>query len=115
CTGGTSILERLQGGAGEDYLTRRLSGDSSVADAQVSALEADLGRFFTETLMPGVRGSAVAAGQLGGGREGVAAALAARDITRAVASSAAGVRARGDEARDRASGGLARGGAPERG
>src|SRR5690606_2606614 len=101
-TGGTSILERLQGGAGEDYLTRRLSGDSSIADAQVAALGADLGQFFHETLMPGVRGSAVAAGQRGGGREGVAAALAGRDVTRAFASGAGDIRARDQAARDQA-------------
>ncbi len=100
-TGGLSILDRLSGGAGEDYLTERLSGPGA-ADAQIEALSSDLGRFFNEQIMPGIRGSAVAAGALGGGREGVASGLAGREVMTALAREAANLRARDQQQRDQA-------------
>jgi hypothetical protein len=107
-TGGTDILSRLaDGGAGEDYLNRRLSGDGGeVLNASIDSLGADLGRFFNEELNPAIQGSAVAAGQLGGGRQGVAQAGAASGVLREFATGAAGLRAADVAQRDSAALGL---------
>ncbi len=89
-TGGASIIEQLSGGgAGDDYLTRRLSGDNNdVLNAQIDAVGSDLGRFLNEQLNPAITGSAVASGQLGGGRQGVAQAGAMDTVTREFATQA---------------------------
>jgi hypothetical protein len=103
-TGGSSILDRLTGGgAGEDYLTKRLSGsDSSVLDSQISALGSDLGTFLTENVNPILTGNAVAAGQLGGGRQGVAQGQAIKGSLKEFAAQAANLRAADITARDQA-------------
>jgi len=107
-TGGVGILDRLgEGGAGEDYLNRRLADDNgTVLNGQIDALGSDLGRFFNEELNPAIRGSAVAAGQLGGGREGVAQGAAASSILKEFASGAANLRAADLTQRDNAALGL---------
>lgn len=94
-TGGTNILQQLEGGgAGEQYLERRLSGDNSeVLDAQIGALGKDLGRFYSEELNPVITGSAVAGGALGGGRQGVAQGVASRGVLEEFAKQAANLRA----------------------
>lgn len=107
-TGGSNIIQALSGGgAGEDYLTRRLSGDNSeVLNAQIDALGSDLGRFYSEELNPTITGNAVAAGQLGGGRQGVAQGVATSNILREFATQAAGLRAADVAQRDSAALGL---------
>lgn len=94
-TGGASIIESLSGGgAGADYLTRRLAGDGGeVLNAQIDAVGSDLGRFFNEQLNPAITGSAVAGGALGGGRQGVAQAGAMDSVLREFSTQAANLRA----------------------
>src|SRR3989304_2663610 len=41
-------------GAGEDYLTGRGSGVNPLLAENISGLEADLGKFFNEKLLPGI-------------------------------------------------------------
>lgn len=107
-TGGANIIAQLEGGgAGEDYLTRRLSGsDTSILDAQIGALGKDLGKFFNEELNPVIRGSAVAGGALGGGRQGVAEGLASQGVLEQFAAGAANLRATDLTNRDNAALGL---------
>lgn len=107
-TGGSDILARLNdGGAGEDYLTRRLEGDGGdVLNAQIDAVGKDLGRFFNDTLNPAITGSAVAAGQLGGGRQGVAQGAAMSSILEEFATQSANLRAADIAQRDTAALGL---------
>lgn len=107
-TGGQSILDRLgEGGAGTDYLERRLAGEGSdVLNAQIDAVGKDLGRFFTDTLNPAITGSAVAAGQLGGGRQGVAQGEAASSVLEQFATQSASLRAADVANRDAAALGL---------
>lgn len=107
-TGGSSILDRLaEGGAGTDYLERRLSGEGSdVLDAQIGAIGKDLGRFFTDELNPAITGSAVAAGQLGGGRQGVAQGEAMSSVLEQFATQAGNLRAADIANRDSAALGL---------
>ncbi len=107
-TGGSSIIDQLSGGgAGADYLERRLSGDNSdVLDAQIGAIGNDLGKFYRENLNPAITGSAVAGGSLGGGRQGVAQGIATEGVTREFATQAANLRAADITNRDNAAIGL---------
>jgi hypothetical protein len=107
-TGGSSIIDQLSGGgAGADYLTRRLSGDNSdVLNGQIDAIGNDLGRFYSENLNPAITGSAVAGGALGGGRQGVAQGIATEGVTREFATQAANLRAADITNRDNAAIGL---------
>jgi hypothetical protein len=103
-TGGASILDQLEGGgAGTDYLNKRLSGDnSSVLNAQIDALGSDLGRFYKEQLNPTIVGNSISAGQLGGGREGVAQGAASDSVLRQFATQAGNLRAADITSRDNA-------------
>lgn len=107
-TGGSSIIDRLnEGGAGTDYLERRLAGDNSdVLDAQIEAVGTDLSKFFTDKLNPAITGSAVAAGQLGGGRQGVAQGEAISSVLEEFAKQSANLRATDVANRDAAALGL---------
>jgi hypothetical protein len=102
-SGGMGFLDTLQeGGAGADYMRSRINGDSGVADQQVAALQADLGRLFNEELMPAITSGSVAGGTLGGGRQGVAQGLATEKIAQQFAQGSASIRATDQAARDAA-------------
>lgn len=102
-SGGMGFLDELQGGnAGSDYLSSRVSGQSPVLDQQIDALGGDLGRFFREELNPAITGDAVAAGQLGGGRQGVAQGRATDAVAREFQTGATNLRAQDMIARDNA-------------
>lgn len=107
-TGGTSILDNLSsGGAGVDYLERRLTGDNNeVLNAQIGAIGEDLGSFFRDEINPTITGNAVAAGALGGGRQGVAQGSAVSDILKEFSTQAANLRAQDITNRDAAALGL---------
>lgn len=107
-TGGFDIMATLgDGGAGEDYLTKRLSGDNSeILNSQIDALGSDLGRFYSEQLNPAITGSAVASGTLGGGRQGVAQGMATSEVLRQFTTQAANLRANDITSRDNAALGL---------
>jgi hypothetical protein len=80
--GGTNFLQSLGGGAGADYLEGRISGDGSVLNAQIEELRTSLMENFNESVLPSIRSGAIAGGTFGGGREGVATGIAARDVGR---------------------------------
>lgn len=106
-TGGSAIIEQLAGGgAGADYLTQRLTGGNEALDEQISGLGSDLGRFLREELNPVIRGSAVAGGSLGGGRQGVAEGLAAESVAREFTRGATELRSADMQRRDSAALGL---------
>lgn len=107
-TGGSSIIDSLSGGgAGADYLERRLSGDNSdILEAQIGAIGSDLGSFFRDEINPTLTGNAVSAGALGGGRQGVAQAGALSDILKEFSTQAANLRAADVTNRDAAALGL---------
>lgn len=98
---GASILDRLGVGAGEDYLASRLT-DTSARDAQLDTLQARMGTLFREELNPAITSRAVAGGQLGGGRQGVAQGLAIGKTQREFAAGAADILARDQASRDQA-------------
>lgn len=100
-TGGSQFLESLGGGAGENYLESRL-GPNPLLDEQIGQLGSDVGRFFREELNPAVTGSSVAAGQLGGGRQGVAQGRAIDSAGRQFQRGATELRAADMASRDQA-------------
>jgi len=79
-SGGLDFLDRLQGNAGIDALQRRVSGPNTALEGNLQALQERLGRLFSEEINPAITGDAIAGGQLGGGRQGVAQGLGARAI-----------------------------------
>lgn len=74
------------------YLQGRVNGVGSTANDQVSQLKADLDAFFNENLLPGITSDAAGAGQLGGGRQGVAQAGAVGQVARAFSQGATQIR-----------------------
>lgn len=102
---GTSILDTLGVGAGEDYLSGRLT-DTTARDEQLGALKTGLGDLFREELNPAITSHAVATGTLGGGRQGVAQAQAIKGIAKQYATGAADIIGRDQLARDTAAGTL---------
>jgi hypothetical protein len=55
-------------------------GNQELQNRQISDLGTSMGNFFNEQLAPGIRGSAVAAGGMGGGRQQLAMGQAAGDV-----------------------------------
>lgn len=87
-SGGMSFFENLGGNEGTNYLADRVTGSNEILPDQIAALREDTGRFFSEELLPNIRSQAVAGGNLGGGRQGVAEGMAVeaaqRQFTRGV-------------------------------
>ena len=79
-------------GAGQDFLTQRLSGGNPFLNQQIQALGADIGQQFREQILPGIRGNAVTVGGLGGGRGQIAEGLAAQRSQQTFGSLSAGLR-----------------------
>lgn len=79
-------------GTGEEFLAGELGRGDELLGEQIDALQADLGEFFGETVLPGIRGDAIAAGGLGGSRQGVAEGIAGRGLLREFGRGALGLR-----------------------
>lgn len=80
-SGGVGFLDELGADEGSQYLKGRVAGQGGVLEEQIGALGEDLGRFFREELNPAITSNAVAAGALGGGRQGVAQGRAAAAVS----------------------------------
>ncbi len=106
-SGGTGFLGQIGHDAGSQYLTDRLGANNQVLEEQIGLLGEDLGKFFTEQLNPAITSQAVAGGQLGGGRQGVAQGLATQAVGEQFARGATALRAGDIAARDAAAQGLA--------
>jgi len=105
-TGGQGFLDQLRGGADTAYLEQRLGGNPQLGE-QISALGSDIGEFFRTEINPTIRGNAVAAGGLGGGRQGVAQGLAANAAAKQFTQGATALRAQDLASRDTAAANLA--------
>lgn len=105
-SGGLDFLERLQGNAGTDALERRVSGPNVALEGNLQALQERLGRLFSEEINPAIAGEAIATGQLGGGRQGVAQGLGARAIAEQFTQGAASLISEDQAQRDTAAGTL---------
>lgn len=102
-TGGSSFLTGLQdqNNAGANYLDDRLN-NSDVADQQISQLQQDTGRLFTNQFNPQITADAVAGGNLGGGRQGVAQGMAMDTLADQFGKQATAIRTNDQSAKDAA-------------
>ena len=94
---GQGFLSQLQGVGqgtlpGSGFLEQRLSQQNPFLNEQISQLGQDIGQQFRESILPGIRGNALAVGGLGGGRAGVAEGLAAQGAQQAFGQQAANLR-----------------------
>ena len=104
---GSSFMSGLGEDAGTKFLKERLSGDNEVLQDQIDLLGEDLGKFFNEELLPGIETNAIAGGQLGGGRQGVAQGRAIDAVGEQFTRGATTLRAGDIAARDAAAGTIA--------
>ena len=79
-------------GPGADFLTQRLTSENPFLNQAIQSLGQDIGQQFQEQVLPGIRGSAVQVGALGGGRAQIAEGLAAQRSQQTFGSLAAGLR-----------------------
>lgn len=105
--GGTDFLSSIGGDVGTSFLTDRLGAGNDVLNGQLDLLQSDIGDLFREELLPGITSEAVAAGQLGGGRQGVAQAGAADAAAEAFTRGAVDLRTRDQAQRDAIAQGIA--------
>ncbi len=104
---GLDFIGQLGGDAGTEFLQNRLAAGDQLADQQIAALQSDVGRLFSEELNPAITSEAVAGGQLGGGRQGVAQGVAAGRVADVFAQGAADIRARNQAQLDELAAGVA--------
>lgn len=99
-TGGSNFLQGLGLDSGTGYLEDRLSSDNPVLEQQIAGLREDTGRLFTEQFNPAITSEAVAGGNLGGGRQGVAQGAAMDTLARQFTQGAVALRANDISQRD---------------
>ena len=103
---GTQFMQGIGGDAGSQYMQDRLGGDNQVLEDQIGLLGEDLSKFFGEELNPQITSQAVAGGQLGGGRQGVAQGRAMDAVGEQFTRGATALRAGDMQARDALAGTL---------
>jgi hypothetical protein len=81
--GGLGAMGDLAAGntQGQQLMAQQASGSSPVLGAQIGQLGQDLSKFFSQSLMPGIQGEAVAVNAMGNPRQGIAQGLAAQGVT----------------------------------
>lgn len=104
---GTGFLDSIGGDAGSGYLSDRLSSRNGVLEDQIGLLQEDIGRLFSEELLPGIESRAISGGALGGGRQGVAQGAAIDSAAAQFTRGATALRAGDIAARDAIAGGIA--------
>jgi hypothetical protein len=100
-TGGSSFLDSLHSpdDAGTSYMNDRLN-NHDVADQQIQQLQTDTGKLFSEQLNPQITADAVAGGNLGGGRQGVAQGMAMQTLADNFSRQATAIRAGDQSSKD---------------
>lgn len=106
-SGGVDFLKNLGGDVGSQFLADRLNGSNDVLNAQLGQLQGDIGQLFREELNPAITSEAVAGGQLGGGRQGVAQGKALDASADAFARGATELRTADQAQRDAIASGVA--------
>lgn len=104
---GSGFMDSIGADAGSDFLKERLSADNPVLQEQIDLLGEDLSNFFAEELNPQITSQAIAGGQLGGGRQGVAQGRAISEVADQFTRGATALRAGDIAARDAAAGTIA--------
>ena len=64
----------------QGYMQERIQQGNPYLQNQIDQLGNDLGRFYSEQLLPGIQSGAGLAGGVGGGRQGVAQGIAGRGV-----------------------------------
>ena len=77
---GRQSLSQLSNNPFLDALQQQAGGNQALVDRQIGQLGGDLGRFFNQQLLPGLRRDSAAVGALGGSRQAVNEGLAAQSI-----------------------------------
>lgn len=91
---GMGFLDNLSsGGAGTGFLESQLANSSGIVDEQIGQLSSDIGKFLTQTVMPGITTGGVSASTLGGSRGEVAQGLAAESALQEFARGSTAIRA----------------------
>jgi hypothetical protein len=100
-TGGSSFLDSLHSpdDAGTSYMNDRLN-NNDVANQQIQQLQTDTGKLFSEQLNPQITADAVAGGNLGGGRQGVAQGMAMQTLADNFSRQATAIRAGDQSSKD---------------
>lgn len=98
-SGGLQYLDTLQGNSGMDALEAGIA-DTSARDAQLELLRTQLGDFFGEELIPGITDVGVSTGTLGGARDAIARAQAAKAVGGQFATGAAQIISADQQRRD---------------
>lgn len=75
-------FQSLLGGGDTSALTKSLQAGNALAGAQFKSNQESLTDNLQRNIMPGIRGGAIAAGQYGGSRQGIAEGLAVSDLTK---------------------------------
>ena len=83
----TPTFESLLGGGNTDALTKSLQAGNALTSAQFQQNQSNLTDNFQRNVLPSVRGGAIAAGQFGGSRQGIAEGLAMSDLTKQINNS----------------------------
>jgi hypothetical protein len=98
-----------QGGAmqGMDRLSQFSQQQNPYLQNQINQFGNDLGRQFTEQIIPGIRGGATVAGQRGSSRQGIAEGLAAQGVQQQFARGVTDMRMQGYGQQQAAAGQLA--------
>jgi hypothetical protein len=80
----SAFQNTIYGDAGANpYLTKSLQGAADMSRMNFNQLQQDATRNLRENILPGIRGGAIAAGQYGGSRQGIAEGRALGDSARA--------------------------------
>jgi hypothetical protein len=106
-TGGGEFLQGMKENSGAQYMQDRLTGDDSVLRSQIGEMQNDLGKFYNEQLNPAITSRAVAGGNLGGGRQGVAQGMAMQGVTEQMRKGSVDLRAKDQAQKDSIAGTIA--------
>lgn len=86
----SAFQNTIYGDAGANpYLTKSLQGAADMSRMNFNQLQQDATRNLQENILPGIRGGAIAAGQYGSSRQGIAEGRALGDAARASQQAAA--------------------------
>lgn len=80
-------FQSLLGGGNTEALTKSLQAGNALTSAQFQQNQQNLTDNFQRNVLPSIRGGAIAAGQFGGSRQGVAEGLAMSDLTKQINNS----------------------------
>ena len=85
------FVDRLSSNPFMQQLGQFATPNNAMVQNQMDMLGQNLGRQFSQQILPGIQSNAIAAGQLGGGRQGVAQGIASQGFADAFGQGASGI------------------------